>query len=342
MGGRLRVGIVGAGLMGRWHAHAAGRARGRLVGVVDADRGAADTLAARCGAPSFGSLEELLSAARPEVLHVCTPLASHEALAEAAIEAGLHVLVEKPLADRAEEVGRLYARAARRGVLLAPVHQYAFQDGVLHTLRGLSTLGRLLHLQAVFCSAGAGSAREIERLGDQVVADILPHPLSLFGALLRPGSIERAAWAASRPASGELRARATVGRTTLSLLVSMSARPTRATLWLAGTEGSVDLDLFHGFALGESGAVSRFRKAVRPLDLGARLVFTATSHLGRRALRGEPAYPGLNTLVRAFYQAIQRGGPSPIPAASAIAVTRSREQILAAAGLDLLLGARPR
>ncbi|MDP8924262.1 MAG: hypothetical protein M3O34_15485, partial [Chloroflexota bacterium] len=114
-----------------------------------------------------------------------------------------------------------------------------------------------------------------------------------------------------------------------------------AGLWLAGTGGSVELDFFHGYALQEAAAVSRLRKATRPLDLGARLVLTAGGNLARRALARAPAYPGLNVLVRSFYEAVRTGGPSPISAESAIAVARSREQVLAAAGLERLLDATP-
>lgn len=335
-----RVGIVGAGLMGRWHAHAARRAHGRVVGVADVDLAAGTALAGRHGAESFGSLDELLAAAAPDVLHVCTPLETHEALTEAAIGAGVHVLVEKPLAERAEGVERLYARAAERGLLLAPVHQYAFQDSVNRTARRLARLGPLVHLGAVFCSAGAGEPSSVGTLADRVVAEILPHPLSLVQAYL-PGALEQGEWSVWHPGPGELRAATCVGTTSLALLISMAARPPRAGLWLAGARAGVELDLFHDFALWERGGRSRLQKMARPLDLGARLLVTAAANLGRRAVVGAPAYPGLNTLVARFYDALRRGAPSPIPAEAALAVARAQERILGAAGLQTILDSPP-
>ena len=302
------------------------------MAVADGNGDAADRLAERYAARRFESIVELLSCTAPDVVHVCTPLGTHQRLAELAIDAGAHVLVEKPLTESAEAAERLYARAVERRVLVAPVHQYLFQAGVVETVRRLPLLSEVLHAQAVFCSAGAGTGRELEARGDAVVSDILPHPLSLFEALW-PGALARAEWTAVWPGVGELRAQARVGRTTLAILVSMSARPTRAALWLAGSRGSVELDFFHGFALRERGGVSRLRKAARPFTLGARLIATAASNLGRRALAGAPAYPGLNELVRSFYQAVQDGRPAPITPGSAIAVARSREQIMVAAGL---------
>jgi predicted dehydrogenase len=321
--------IVGAGLMGRWHAHAIRQAGGRVVGVVDTDPRAANALAARIATTAFTDIDGLLSAVQPDVLHICTPLVTHEALTDRAIQAGLHALVEKPLTDDVATTERLCRLAERQGVLLVPVHQYLFQDGVLRTHRSLSSLGRLVHIQAVFCSAGAGDGAVTEASGDRVAAEILPHPLSLFELIL-PGSMPLARWRVTRPAAGELRLQTCAGDTTLSVLISMSGRPTRADLWVLGTLGSAYLDLFHGFALREPGRVSRLRKAARPFDVAGRLGFAAAANLGRRSLTREYAYPGLDELVRRLYRAISVGGPAPISAASVAAVARSRERALAA------------
>lgn len=327
----VRAAIVGAGLMGRWHAHAIRRAGGQVVGVVDTDLPAANALATRISTRAFPSIDRLLSTVQPEVLHICTPPVTHEALTDRIVRAGIHALVEKPLTDDVATTERLYELAEEHGVLLAPVHQYAFQDGVVQTIRSLSSLGRLVHLQAVFCSAGASDGKLIEALGDRVAADILPHPLSLFELIL-PNSMAPANWRVTRPAAGELRLQTCAGDTTLSLLISMSGRPTRADLWVLGTLGSAHVDLFHGFSLRESGEVSRLRKAARPFDVAGRLGVAAAVNLGRRSLNQEYAYPGLNELVRQFYGAISFGGPSPISVASALAVARSRERALAAIG----------
>ncbi len=324
--------------MGRWHAHAAARAGARLVGVVDLDRVAATSLAGRYGSRFFASVEELLSRARPDVLHICTPLTTHEELAELAIAAGVHLLVEKPLTDRVEAAESLVAKGASHGVLVVPVHQYVFQDGVRMAARQLASLGQPVHAQAVFCSAGAGEDSEIERRGDRVAADILPHPLSVFEALW-PGSMATAEWIATRPAAGELRAQTMLGHASVSVLISMRARPTRAEMWLAGARGSVEVDFFHGFAFAESGAVSRVRKVVRPYDVSARRMVAAARNLGHRALAGSPAYPGLNELVRALYRAIELGDSPPLSPESTTAVARARDRILATAGLRTVLEA---
>jgi predicted dehydrogenase len=153
----LRAGVVGAGLMGRWHAHAIRHTGGRVVALIDRDAARAERLAAQLPhRPAVeADLANAIRAHRIEVVHVCTPLATHDVIARAAIEAGVPVLVEKPLASDAAATEALYTLAKARGVLLCPVHQFLFQPGILATERAMATLGVLRQLDLVACSAGA-------------------------------------------------------------------------------------------------------------------------------------------------------------------------------------------
>ena len=75
----IRVGIVGAGLMGFWHAHAARKVGGKVVAVFDINKANADSLATKYSdAKSFDNLEKMLSETPPDVLHVCTPTETHK------------------------------------------------------------------------------------------------------------------------------------------------------------------------------------------------------------------------------------------------------------------------
>ena len=144
-------------MMGRWHAHAIARAGGRVVAIVDADVERAESLAARCpGRPAIvADVRSAIAQHAVDVVHVCTAIESHEALAGDAIAAGAHVLVEKPLAPDATTVERLHAKAAEQGVLLCPVHQFLYQPGVLQAARWMGSLGTARHFELVACSAGA-------------------------------------------------------------------------------------------------------------------------------------------------------------------------------------------
>lgn len=325
----VRVAVAGAGLMGRWHADAARRAGARVVAVADTSIDAARRLAARhAGARAFAETGELLRETAIDALHVCTPVAAHAATAEQAIERGVDSLVEKPLTPEALETERLLDLAARRGVVVCPVHQFIFQSGVREAKRRLDELGSLVHVESTFCSAGG--AGRAERDLDGIVADILPHPLAMLQHLA-PQIAAAARWGAERPAAGELRAQCSAGGASASIFVSMSARPTVCAMTLAGTAASIHIDMFHGFAVFEPGGVSRTRKILHPFELSLRRLAAATGNMGARVLRAEPAYPGLRALVRAFYESGGAHDGGPIPAADIIAVARARDAILAAA-----------
>ena len=193
---QLRVAIVGAGLMGRRHADAVARTGGRVVAVVDVQIEQARRLAGV--GEGFRSLDDLDSRMSLDVVHICTPLATHVELAEQALMLGANVVVEKPLAADAESTAALLAVARERRLLVVPVHQFVFQRGVRRLLSGRDRFGTLVRCVFEAATAGAG------RMGldpDDLVADILPHPLALFSRLTESGLAE-AEWVVLRPTSG--------------------------------------------------------------------------------------------------------------------------------------------
>ncbi len=318
--------------MGRWHANAAQRAGGSVAGVADPDRDRAARLAGRYRAAVFTSVERLLMSGPLDVIHICSPVSSHYPIAESAIRAGCHLLVEKPMTARATETERLFQLAWDQGVKVCPVHQFAFQDGVLKAKQQLPAIGRLIDISAFIVSAG-GTGLSEKRL-DQIVADILPHPLSLIQIFL-PEALAGASWTVIRPGWGEMRLMGEVSATTISVFISMTARPTLNVLELKGTEGTIHVNLFHGYSFLQSGRVSRFRKIVQPFEHSGKNLKSATMNLGRRLIRRETAYPGLQRLVRSFYASVKANSPPPISPSDAESIARVRDELLRLAGLAL-------
>jgi hypothetical protein len=78
------------------------------------------------------------------------------------------------------------------------------------------------------------------------------------------------------------------------------------------------------------GAVSRRRKLIQPFTYAAMLAAQASTNLIRRAYRGERAYPGLRSLVAAFYAAVAGGGSCPIAASETLSVARACDCLRAA------------
>lgn len=319
-----RVAIVGAGLMGRWHANACHRAGGRVVGLIDVDIHAAHRLARRIGNPAAAvSLETLPPGVDLDLVHICTPLETHGEQIRAALARRCPVIIEKPFAATAAETEALLAEAGQVGCWVMPVHQPAFQHGIRQAARWVS--GRVLRVfDYRACSAGASTAPD---RADEVAADILPHPLALLDVFV-PEALETMAWQAYRPCAGEIVVTGVAGITAITVLVSMHARPPRHDLTLMTDACTVTADLFHGFAWRESGVTSRLAKLARPFTAGAAASSAAAVNLVRRALRREAAYPGLVPLVRRAYDSLRDGGPRPLDDRHTLAVARARDRIL--------------
>nr|WP_276610757.1 Gfo/Idh/MocA family oxidoreductase [Kineococcus siccus] len=146
----MRAGLVGLGVMGRHHARVLNSLDGvELVAVVDA--AAAEPAVAQlvpAGVPVSADVGALL-AARVDLVVVAVPTALHEAVAVPLLEAGVSVLVEKPLAHTAASAQRILAAAQRPGVVAAVGHiercNPALRELRRRTARG--DLGRLHQVQ---------------------------------------------------------------------------------------------------------------------------------------------------------------------------------------------------
>jgi predicted dehydrogenase/nucleoside-diphosphate-sugar epimerase len=140
----LRVAVVGLGKMGLFHAALLGTIPGvRLVAAADTNPGLAGPARSMGFAvPVFGSVEELLRRRRPDALIVCTPTVTHYPIVRAALASGVHVLVEKPLAEDAERARELAAAAAGAGVVHAVGYHLAASP-VFEQARALLAAGVL-------------------------------------------------------------------------------------------------------------------------------------------------------------------------------------------------------
>ena len=327
---RPSIAIIGAGLMGHWHAAAASRAGARIAAIVDADTTGGAKLARRHGATCHAGLAGLLDAAeRPVAAHVCTPLESHASLVRQLIDGGIHVVCEKPLAASASEVADMVTHARRTGRALCPVHQFTCQHGFLAAQDRLGEIGELRRIAFTFNSAG-GRDRAAERL-DAVVQEILPHPLSILARLQPAVALERIAWHCSSALPGELLATGQHGPAAVSISISLSARPTEASATVSGTMGTMRLDFFHGYSTLSRGQASRADKVLRPYANAFASIAAASSNAVRRVLTWEAAYPGLRALFAKFYDGIEAGRASaPFGDAEVIGIYVARDRIAAA------------
>lgn len=193
---RTGVAFIGCGQVAGLHAHALQQAgvEGYLVGVwsgVPADEGRAleqEVVSAsgerfRVGDRArelgfdrvFASLEELLQEESVELVYVLTPLDSHVALARKCLEAGKHVLVEKPVSKSAREIRSLARFAARKRLVCVPGHNYVYDDGVrrLQNRIQVGQLGKVVQI-AIFYNI-AHDHEFVQSRTPGVVREIMTH-----------------------------------------------------------------------------------------------------------------------------------------------------------------------
>ncbi|MEL6286204.1 MAG: Gfo/Idh/MocA family oxidoreductase [Pseudomonadota bacterium] len=173
----LRVGVAGAGVFGNYHAQKAyASPRAELIGVFDLDAERAARIAGDYGAEGFGTLAPLLAAC--DALVVAVPATYHETLVGEALEAGRHVLVEKPLALTAVAARRLAGLAVTKGLVLQVGHQERFVAKHM----GMFTIDEVpLRMESV----RAGPPPADGRAGDvSVIWDLMIHDLDLAACLV--------------------------------------------------------------------------------------------------------------------------------------------------------------
>jgi len=172
---KIKVGVIGVGSLGQHHARVFAELTGvRLVGVADVDRARAVTIAGRHGCRAVTDYRELLPDV--EAVSVVTPTLLHHVIARACLEAGRHVLVEKPLAATVEEARDLVAAASDRDVTLQVGHIERF-NAAFRATRGAIKEPTLIECRrwAPFTSRGADV---------DVVLDLMVHDLDLVLGLI--------------------------------------------------------------------------------------------------------------------------------------------------------------
>lgn len=125
---KLKVGVIGCGSIAQ-HRHLPEYALNQgveLVAVCDLNEGRAKEIAEKYGAKAYTSYEELLVSGEVEAVSVCTPNYLHAPITIAALEAGIHVLCEKPMATSVKEAEAMIEAAKKSGKKLMIAHNQRF------------------------------------------------------------------------------------------------------------------------------------------------------------------------------------------------------------------------
>ena len=173
---KIRTAVIGVGYMGRYHAEKfATNEDVELVAVADADEARAKAIAATLGCAYESDYRTLL--AKVDAMCVAVPTEKHYAVVRDCLEAGVHVLVEKPLSRTLEEADLLLGLARAKGLVLQVGHLQRFNPA----------------FQALAAQGGRPLFIDIERLAPfksrgtdvDVVLDLMIHDLDLVLALAK-------------------------------------------------------------------------------------------------------------------------------------------------------------
>ena len=169
----LKLGVIGAGAFGRNHVRVAAKLpAAQLVAIVDPDLAKAQNLTSEHGGQAFATLDDL---PQIDAAIVATPTESHEAVASHLLNAGVDVLVEKPIASTAAAGERLARLADERGRILQVGHLERFNPAVIALEKALTIpLFFEIHRLSIFTPRS---------LDVDVVLDLMIHDLDLVLSL---------------------------------------------------------------------------------------------------------------------------------------------------------------
>ena len=342
---RLRAAVIGCGAIA--HEHLGFLAKSplvELVGVCDTSPIAASFTKDRFGAgASYTDASIMLNEVRPDVVHILTPPQTHASLIRMSLEAGAHVICEKPMTGRADETEALLAEARARGRMLVESRNLLFNDvtQAIDRLRQQGKLGLVREVDVLLSlDLTAGPFGDLNLDGPGValpagaVHDFLPHLAYLFLHFSEdPAEIENVAGflenrsGNSRVGYDHLDAliETTNGRGRLRIASDLS--PPAFRLIVRGTERSVETDFYNPFLRIEGGENVGKRAPLEQIGSGLGLARAGFRNFMDK-VRQHGTYQGMPRMLDAVYRAIGSGGEPPIQESDVIATARLVDRIV--------------
>lgn len=187
---KVRIAIIGCGQMGQWHYEAYRKIRSvELAAFVDTDIAKANSFAKRINSNAYASYQELFQKEKLDGVSICTVPSTHKEIVSAALDAGVHVICEKPLAVSADQAREMSGKARDKNKILLTAFKFRFFDEVKNAKEILEkgTLGKVLSFRVMFGGyidmAGTWFANK-DLSGGGIIIDNGPHAFDLVRHLL--------------------------------------------------------------------------------------------------------------------------------------------------------------
>jgi predicted dehydrogenase len=339
----VKAALIGAGQIARQHLSCLKTLPDvQLAGICDLSPSASEAAAERYGIPTwFTDHRVMLERVRPEVVHITTPPTSHFRLAIDSLDAGAHVIVEKPATSTFAELEALIQRAKDRGRHVIEDYNYLFNRAPLEILRhiGSGQFGAVTHVEVLICLdilgpggfADANSPHPALALAGGAIADFLPHLASLAHLFVGRHRTAKTIWSKRKPSLlpfDEFRGVVDAERGTAVLGFSSNSQPDAFWLRVYGERMQATANLFETRL-----SMDRPRNVPKPLrpffsglEEGTAIQRAALATLLRK-FKGPGAYEGLWELLARTYRALADGSTLPVAAKDVLEVNRMVEAL---------------
>jgi len=344
----MRVGIIGCGHVSQAHIPHIHRLKGvEIVGVCDTSKEKAQEIAHQFGIRHvYQKASDLLEDRRPDVVHILTPPQTHKELSIQAMEAGCHVLVEKPMALNVKEADEMIAASRHHGVTLGICHNYLFEPAVMEAkeLVARGAIGKVVAVE-IFWGFSHGwnfvryrKAQWIYDLPGGFFHENAPHIVYLQMEFLK--SLKVVFVTAKRMGNDlpllldELRVLFDGELGLGSLSISVSTKPYLRFLSIYGTDMTIQVDLTNN-------TLVRFRrnrpgKGSKNIDHSLQLLSKTVSNSIQNLW--DQRTSGHRILIEKFYKSLLKGTEPPVTGEDGRAVVAVLDQIWAELGRSSPVG----
>lgn len=336
----LRVAIVGCGKIADSHASQVQRIAGcELVGACDSEPLMAEQFRDRFRVKRhYCDPRDLLADAKPDIVHITTPPATHCALAKLCLDAGCHVYVEKPFTVYADEASEVLACASKRGLKVTVGHDDQFTH-VARRMRALVQSGYLgggpLHMESYYfyelgASGYSGALLNnkqhwVRRLPGKLLHNVISHGIARIAEFLNTDLPQVVAHGFVSPALKRLGEHEIIDelrviiseeeRTTAYFTFSSQARPSLHQFRIYGAKNGLILDQDQETLIKLPGArlKSYAERFVSPAVIAGQYCSNVFTNVRTFLRRDFHMKAGMKCLIERFYRSITEGGAVPVP-----------------------------
>lgn len=342
----LKIALVGCGKVADQHVREIRKLRNAsLVAVCDREPLMAEQLAFRYGIERhYSDFDRMLEEITPDVVHVNTPPQTHLLLATKALDAGCHILVEKPLTIDSKDAEYLIDYAERKNRKLTIGYIYHF-DPIMRALREIvesGVIGAITHVESFLgydLNGPFGGAivkddeHWVRQLPGGLAQNIIDHLLSKVIEFIPDEAPRISVDAWEGPGAlglpSELRIMLRGGAASAYVTLSSHTRPLMHRLTVFGSKNTVNLDFVASSITFESapnlpGALARLAK---PFDQARQYLLQGGHNVFRFARSDYQYFAGLSFLLSAFYDCIVEDQPVPIPYGDILRVSRLMDEV---------------